>query len=312
MIAIFDVFVNNLLPIFLCAGAGYLVGRATAPDIRSINRLAFFIFSPCLVFASLTETPVVGGEFAQIMLFTAAFLVAMAGLAGLTGLALRLNRQALATLVVAATFVNGGNYGLAATQFAFGDDALARALVFYIASTLGVYTLGVFVASLGRQSAGGALKEILSVPAFYALMAAGLARGLGWELPLFATRAIHLLGEAAIPVMLVILGLQIARTPLAIHQWGPAQRKLIAAGVILQLGAAPLLALALAAALGLSGFTWQAVVLEAAMPTAVITTVLAVQYDLDVEPMTLIVVASTLLSPLTLTPLIVFLQTAAP
>jgi len=49
-------------------------------------------------------------------------------------------------------------------------------------------------------------------------------------------------------------------------------------------------------------------VLEASMPTAVITTILAVEYDLDPIFVTGIVVVTTLLSPLTLTPLIAYLQ----
>jgi predicted permease len=60
--------------------------------------------------------------------------------------------------------------------------------------------------------------------------------------------------------------------------------------------------------MGLTGVTRQAAVLEASMPTAVITTVLAVEYDLDNAFVTGTVVLSTLLSPLTLTLLIAYLQ----
>jgi predicted permease len=48
-------------------------------------------------------------------------------------------------------------------------------------------------------------------------------------------------------------------------------------------------------------------VLQASMPAAVVTTVLAVQYDLDRTLISGTVVLSTLLSPLTLTPLIAYL-----
>lgn len=308
--SLLDIFLNNLVPIFLCAGAGLALGRAFEPDIKTVNRLSFYVFSPCLVFASLTQSPVPGAEFAQIALFVVAFVALMVGLAVLAGYLLRLPRQALVTLIMASAFVNSGNYGLVAVSFAFGEAALARAVVFYITSTFTVYTLGIVIASLGRQSLSASLREMISVPAFYALLAAGLVHGFGVPVPLFFDRAVTLLGEAALPVMLVILGLQIARLRLDLAHWPPGRRALVAAGVALQLLVAPLAALALAAGFGLSGLTWQAVVLEAAMPTAVITTVLAVQYDLEVEPITLVVVLSTLLSPLVLTPLIAYLQSA--
>lgn len=310
MSLLFQVFLDNLLPVFLCAGAGFALGRAFRPDLKTASRLAFYIFSPSLVFSSLAQTEVGGAEFGQLAAFTLTVVAAMALLAAGLGLALRLDRRALATLVVAAAFVNSGNYGLAATRFAFGDDALARAVLFYVFSTISVYTLGVFTASLGRQSLAGALREIVSVPAFYAVLAAALFHGLGWTPPVFLARSVDLLGQAAIPVMLVVLGLQMAAMRLRPDAWPRPRRLALIAATLLQLVIAPLAALALAAGLDLRGVTWQAAVLEASMPAAVITTVLAVQYDLDAELMTAAVVLSTLLSPLTLTPLILYLQTA--
>jgi hypothetical protein len=298
------VFLNNLLPIFLCAGAGFAVGRAFQIDLKTVTRLSFFIFSPCLVFTALTQAQVGGGELGQLALFTVLVLAAMMALSALTGLALRLERHLLMTLIIASVFVNGGNYGLAANRFAFGEEALARAVIFYVVSTIGVYTAGIFVASLGKQSVRQALREVVSMPAFYAVIAAGAFRLTGWQVPLFFERAITLLGEAAIPVMLVILGLQIAQT----RAWPRARFWLIGVASGLQLLVAPLVGIALAALLGLTGPARQAAILEASMPTAVITTILALQYDLDAELVTGTVIVSTLLSPLVLTPLIVYLQ----
>lgn len=301
-----SVFLNNLLPIFLCAAAGVALGSAFKPDIRSVTRLAFYVFSPCLVFSSLTRSLVNGSEFMQIATFTLVHIVLMAALTAGLGLALRLERRVLLTLIIAAVFVNGGNFGLAANRFAFGEEALARAVVFYIFSTIGVYTVGIFLASLGKRSAAEAMREVLTVPAFYALLAAGLARFTGFGVPLYLERAVTLLGEAAIPVMLVLLGLQIAQMKREV--WARAKAGTLMLAVTLQLIVAPLLAIALAAVLGLGGVTRQAAILEASMPTAVITTVLALQYELDIDLMMAVVIVSTVLSPLTLTPLIVYLQ----
>jgi hypothetical protein len=311
LLPLFEIFLNNLLPVFLCAGAGAALGRAWPIDVRSVTRLSFYIFSPCLVFASLTTIEIPAAEFGQISLFVLAFISLMVASAWLTGTALRLDRRTLMTLVIASAFVNSGNYGLAATRFAFGDEALARGVVFYVVSTLGVYTVGIFVASLGTRSIWLAFQEILRVPAFYALVLAGVARVLNWGIPLPIARAAELLGNAAIPVMLVLLGLQIAQPQKTASLPRPQPRRwVLAASVALQLLAAPAVALLLANWFGLNGITWQAVVLEASMPAAVITTVLALQYDLDADLTVQTVILSTLLSPLTLTPLIYYLQLA--
>jgi predicted permease len=303
-----EVFLNNLLPVFLSAGAGLAIGRAFRPDRKTVTQLAFYIFSPCLVFASLTRVEVSGAEFGLLALFTLTVVAGMALLAALAGRLLGADRRTLVTLVIASAFVNSGNFGLAATRFAFGEAALARAIIYYVFSTIAVYTLGVFVASLGNHGPRQAVREILSVPAFYAVLAAGLARGFGWTVPPFVERTVSLLGEAAIPVMLVLLGLQIAAARVHPEAWPRPRLVILAAATVLQLLVAPLTALALASLIGLTGPTWQAAVLETSMPAAVITTVLAVQYDLDAELMTGAVVLTTLLSPLTLTPLIIFLQ----
>jgi len=69
----------------------------------------------------------------------------------------------------------------------------------------------------------------------------------------------------------------------------------------------PLLALALGLIIGLSGPVRQAATLEAAMPTAVLTTVLATEYNARPTFVTAAVFVTTLLSPLTITPLLAYL-----
>ena len=70
---------------------------------------------------------------------------------------------------------------------------------------------------------------------------------------------------------------------------------------------APLLAMGLSKVFGMTGPAYQAVVLEAAMPVAVLTTILATEFDAQPSFVTAAVLVSTLLSPFTLTPLLAFL-----
>lgn len=298
-----DVFVNNLLPILLTTGAGFALGRTLHPDIKTASRLAFYIFSPCLVFVSLARVEIAGGEFGKLALFTLMISALMGTVSFLFGKLLGVGRQLLASLVIASVFVNSGNYGLAANKFAFGEAALGRAMVCFVFSTIILYTVGVLIASMGKFPPAQALRKLLAVPAFYGLIAAGLVRETGWQIPLFLDRSVTLLSDAAIPLMLVILGLQIAEA----RTWPRSRIGLIGAAGFLQLVATPLVALLLARWIGLSGLARQAAVLQSAMPAAVVATILAVEYDLDVPLVTGTVVLTTLLSPLTLTPLIAYL-----
>jgi predicted permease len=295
---------NDIIPIFLAASAGFLVGRRFQLDLRSLSRVAFYIFSPCLVYNSITHSDLGGLVFIQIAAVTVLAALSVALIAFLTGTALRLERHTLATLVVAATFGNAGNFGLAINKLAFGEQALARALIYYVFSTLAVYTLGVAVAASGRRPVREVLRHGLILPTTVAVLVALILRRTGLVTPQPLDVAIGLLSQAAIPLMLVLLGLQIA----GIREWPRAQFGLMALAAISQLIVAPLVTLALAVAVRLTGVAFQAIVLEAGMPTAVITTILAVEYELDTTLVSGTVVLSTLLSPLTLTPLIAYLK----
>ncbi len=303
LVAIRDVFVNNLLPILLSAGTGFVLGRTLHPDVKSANRLVFYIFSPCLVFVSLVRAGIAGGEFGRLGLFTVGVSAVMSALAYLLGRAFRLDRQLLASLVIASVIVNSGNYGLAAARFAFGEEALARALVCFVFGTAVTYTAGILIASMGKFTFPKAMVKLLAVPAFYGLIAAAVVRKTSWQVPLFLDRSVTLLSEASIPLMLVILGLQMAEA----RRWPQRRVLLIGAASFLQLVVTPLVALLLARWIGLSDLSRQAAVLQASMPAAVVTTVLALEYDLDATLVTGTVVLTTLLSPLTLTPLIAYL-----
>jgi predicted permease len=298
-----DVFVNNLLPVLLCAATGFVLGRTLHPDVKTASRIAFYIFSPCLVFVSLERVNITGSEFGKLAFFTIAVSIFVGGLAYLAGRLLGAGRQVLASLVVASMFVNSGNYGLAATKFAFGDAALARALVCFVFGTVVVYTLGILIASMGKFTISQAFLQLIMVPAFYGLVAAAVVRQTNWQVPLFLDRSVSMLGDASIPLMLVILGLQMAEA----RAWPRNRVALISVASFLQLIITPLVALSIAHWIGLAGLTRQAAVLQASMPAAVVTTILAVQYDLDSTLVSGTVVLTTLLSPLTLTPLIAYL-----
>jgi malate permease and related proteins len=297
------IFIDNLLPVLLCATTGFVLGRTLHPDVKTATRLAFYIFSPCLVFVSLKNVGIPGGEFGKIALFTALVSILVGALSLLLGLSLRAGRKLIASLIVASMFVNSGNYGLAATKFSFGEAALARALACFVFGTVLVYTLGVLIASMGKLSVPQAFRKLLLVPAFYGLIAAWGVRQTAWHIPLFLDRSVTMLADASIPLMLVILGLQVAEA----RVWPKNRAVLIGVAGFLQLIATPLVALFVARLLGLTGVARQAAVLQASMPAAVATTVLAVEYDLDATLVSGVVVLTTVLSPLTLTPLIAYL-----
>ncbi len=302
MTELFLLFIDNLLPIFLAAGTGYLLSRWLKADPRTLSQVTFYIFSPCLVFAILIENQVSENEILKMLLLAWGGLAVIGLLAWLTGQLFKLERKMLVAVMLTSIFMNSGNFGMSFNLFAFGQEGLAQAGIFFVSVSIVTYTVGIFIASMGKASPRQALVNLLKVPAIYAVLVAVVFLRAGWKLPLPIQRTTQLLGNAAIPAMLVLLGMQLN----AIRWDGQIRPLLLANG--LRLLIAPLVALGLVLVLGLAGVARQVGVLEASMPSAVITIVLATEYDVEPAFVSAAVFTSTLASALTLTPLLAFLK----
>lgn len=294
-------FADNLLPIFLAAGAGYLLAARTKVEARSIAHIAFYIFAPCLVFRAILSSQVPGDAMARMLGFSLACLLLPPAVAWLLARRMGWPRRRTAAVVLVVLLPNAANYGLSANLFAFGEQGLAHASLFFVTASTISYTLGVVVASLGRMSFGQAMTGLARVPAIWAVLLAFFMAWRDWSLPFPVERAVNLLSDAAIPAMLVVLGMQLygrwRRVPL-----GPW---FVAVGLRMVGGCAA--ALLLVWLFGLEGAARQAGVLQASMPSAVLCIILATEYDVEPDLVTSVVFFTTLLSPLTLTPLLYYL-----
>ncbi|MFN2150217.1 MAG: AEC family transporter, partial [Anaerolineales bacterium] len=255
----------------------------------------------CLIFDLLTTSQLSNGDILRMVGFAATAILAVGALTWLLGRLFRLERTMLAAVLICTITINAGNYGLSLNLFAFGEQALAYASLFFVTSAIITYTVGVLIASMGKSSLGSALKGLTKIPTVYAVVLALLFITMGWELPLPLSRSVSLLSDASIPGMLVVLGLQLQNN----HRTQNLPALTLANGMRLLGG--PLVGFILAGFLGLQGMAFNAGVLQSSMPTAVLSTILATEYDVQPAFVTTAVFTSTLLSPFTLTPLLMFL-----
>ncbi len=297
-----EILVHDILPVFIAIGLGYGFARRNHTELRTATRLTFYVLSPCLVFVSLVESNMGGGETAQIFLLVLLMVLVMGALAWLTGRAIHLTPQQLTGFLLAAMFVNAGNYGLGVTQLAFGDEAEARAVIYFVSSSILIYTLGTLIASGFKGGWRGAFKHLLTLPQVYALLAVFVIRATGWMVPAPIMEGLRLPASATIPMMLLLLGMQLANASVG-EYW-----KAATVGTVLRLAIAPFIAAAFAALLNLSGPARQAGILEASMPAAVVSTLIANEYETEPQLVTGTVLLSTLLSPISLSIIIALLK----
>lgn len=299
--AFLQVFGGVVLPVSLIAGAGALLHRLRPLPTEPLGRAILYLFTPALVFHSLATAQVPLRELGGIALFSILLLAALFLLAGAAGLALRLRGPAHGTFTIAVLFMNAGNYGLPVSLFAFGQAGLSRAVVFFAIQAVLGWSVGVFLASRARAGARRALRSVLGVPTTYAAAAGLLVGTLDLSLPVALLRAAQVMGAAAIPSMLVVLGIQVAA--------GASVREapVIGAAVALRLVASAGVAFLLAQALGMDSLTGKVLTAVAGMPTAVFTIILATEFGGRADLAAGIVVASTIASLISVTVLLALL-----
>ena len=302
MNALLSIFASDILPVFVIAGAGFLLGRKLQASVQTLSRVSFYALTPCLAFKMLATSKMTGPEAGRMVLMAVLVTATMGLLARVAAIPLGLNRAELSAFLLVSMFSNGGNYGLPVVMFAFGSEALAHGTVYFVTSAILTYTFGVLIAAAGKRSMARAVAGIAKVPAVYGVAAASLVLVTGLSVPAALMRPVDLLSDAALPMMILVLGMQLERATVPDRPWT------VVLAVTLSLVAAPIVALGLASLLRVSGSARQASVTLASMPVAVITTILALEFDVAPAFVTSAVFLSTILSPLTLTPLLAYLR----
>jgi len=269
-------------PIFLVGALGYLwlrSGQAFNTDFTT--RIALNASMPALLFAALARSEFTVEEFLAL---SGASLVAFLGATLVTFGALRALGLGTRAWLLALVNGNTGNLGLPMALFAFGEEGLAAAVVIFCVQMVLTFTGGLWLLS-GETS----IRDVLRQPVLYG-MAAGLAvKFADVEVPLAIMRSLDLAGQMAIPLMLMALGVSVARMNVA---------DLWASFVASILRMIPVLGAAFGAAwlFALPPLLGNALILQLATPAAVTSYLLAERYGRNAERVAGLVVVSTLLS----------------
>ena len=295
MITLSIVFLNIVTPVFILVAVGYFIGPLFKIEARPLSKTAYFVFVPAFVFNIISEAKI-AAELAVLMLcFTFVVQISVAALGFLVGRILRQSREITAAFVLIATFGNVGNFGLPLIEFRFGEIARIPATIYFLATIFISFVICVGVASWARSGGMAAVFSVFKTPALLALVPALILNISGIESPTFLSRMSGLLGQAMIPVMLFTLGIQMAEIAKIKIDFN-----VFAASTVRLIGG-PLLAVILVPLFGLQGIERDAGILQAAMPSAVLASIIAMEYKLIPEFVTTTVLFSTLFSILTLT-----------
>jgi predicted permease len=297
-----SILLSDVAPIFLIAGIGFLLERRLGGSVKVLSSISFHALSPCLVFSQLVGSSMSASDAGRMAAFCLLLTSIMGFVARLVAGPMQLGDKTRTSFMLTVMFSNSGNFALPVILFAFGREGLAHASIYFVTSAVMIYTVGVFIAVHGGHGFQKAMSGIIRVPSLYALAIAFIFLVTRTAIPTAIMRPVGMLSDAAIPMMLLVLGMQLKRATF------PERPAAVMIAVALSLLVAPVVGMTLSTVLGMTGIARSVAIVVSAMPAAVVTTVLALEFDLDSAFVTSVVFVSTLLSPLTLVMLIAYLK----
>jgi malate permease and related proteins len=290
------VFFSIVFPVFFIIFIGFIFGKLVDIDFRAISKLVLYVFNPALYFNSMLTANVDGEEFVKVIIYAIVLFFSFIALTYLlNGTLLKFSQQMRSALILSTAFPNSGNYGLPIILFAFGEIGFDRAVIFTVLQSLLMNSAGVYFASNSNNSFKDSMKDVLKMPGFIALLIAIIMKNFNIMPYDFLMRPIVLMGQAAIPSLLAILGIQLSRVKIE-FDW-----KFITSSVILRLFVYPVVAfIIISFFFGFNDLTGKVLLVLAATPSAVSTTLLAIQYDAKPQLVSTITLITTLLSMVTI------------
>jgi predicted permease len=306
------IFATAILPIVVVAAIGFALGRFRDVEADALNTITVYVLAPALVVHSLATSALTGGTILGVVAAVSVFTVVMIAVSEGVGRFAGQTEPVLGAFVLVSVFPNTGNYGIPLADFVFGPTGRSVAVLVTALEAVLMYTVGIYIAARGGDSHPLAdMKRVLGVPFVYAVVVALAARYLGVVPPTDSTlmETLELVGNASIPVMLLILGIQLS----GVDVEGTLRPVAAASGLRLLL--APAVALGTVLLVGFQNPTVaRAVVVLLATPTGVTTIILVGAFSEagdGLDPNELVsatVFVTTVLSVVTVTGLVAVLQ----
>ena len=276
-----NVITQTLLPTFLIILVGYLIGKKKKVNLEPFTDLIIYITGPSLILFSIAKSTLDLNNAAIISL--SSFLVIL-GMGTITFILLKLTKSKKRGLYLPITVGNTGFLGFPIALFAFGNEGLARAIVYDITNAILIFTVGIYLISKHAD-----LKEPLKIPLIYAAILGIILNITKTTIPATIATPLEMIGLTTIPLALMILGYNLTKIKIT------SIKTTLGASLLRILGGFTF-AFIITSLLGLQGIDRGIVLVLAAQPSAMMSMILCQKYNQDAELAASIVFVSTLLS----------------
>ncbi|QHT48078.1 AEC family transporter [Bacillus sp. SB49] len=288
------IFFQVVLPVVLIFCTGFVLQKVLRLEIKSISTVALYIMLPCLVFKTFYEATFDRNYFLMV-LFSVFLLIAILAVNKIGAKVLRYDTPTESGLILSTAFMNAGNYGAPIVLFAFGEQGFVYSVSFMVLQQIVMNFFGVYYAAKGTAGITMALKQVAKMPPTHAIWLALVFKYTPLSISDNIMSSIELVGNAQIPTVMILLGMQLANITVKNLAWDK-----VSYAVSVRLLVSPLIAWALTVILPMGDLMANVLIVSAAMPSAATTTMYAVQFDSKPELVSSITLMTTLLSVVTI------------
>lgn len=297
------IFIQVMLPVLIMISIGFITGKLVSDfHLKSLSRLSVYILSPALIFTSLKESILTAKDAVELWLFCFLLTLLIMSANYLFVRFFKLSQPKSSALNLSTIFMNVGNYGIPVALYAFGQAGVEREIVIMLYQTFLVNTLGVFLASRSSLNWKKAALKVFQIPPVYAFLLAIIVNIANLQIPEGVYESLKMMGESSIPIFLILLGLQLARTTIKDNL------KFILSASSIRLLLSPLLALLLIKLLSIDGLNARVLLMASATPTGVVATMYSIEMDAKPQLVSGTTFVTTILSFATMSVLINFLM----
>lgn len=288
-------FLNVILPIMAVFASGFILQRIRWLSVKSLSSVTIYILTPALVFVTLYEANF-DSSYLVVLIYMFGLFYTMVCLNKILAKVFKWPKNVESASILSTGFMNSGNYGLPVVLFSVGQAALPYSVFIMVVQSLQNNFFGVYYASRSKSGMKQAFINVMKMPTTYAAILAILCQLLSIPIPESFHSTLSMVGNAAIPVMMIMLGMQLASITGLKLNW-----QVVISGVTLKMIVAPLIGFLYVTLVDVDPVIAAVIIIISAMPTAATTTMYAIEFDTEPELVSTITFISTLISIVTLT-----------
>ena len=289
---------NTIFVILIMIFLGYFLKRINllnTKDIDVLNKLVINVAMPCLIFYSLYSADLSNITTLAIMPLINIIIGIISGSIVFIILSYKkYPKKQKWGAVVPVVIANTAFLGFPIVLGVFGQVPLIGAIFYDMGSLILFLSLSIILMINFGGTFKEVIKRVLSFPVLWAVIIGIVFNIFNVPIGEIATDLVGYLAAAAVPVIMISLGLSLKFKGLL------KNLKIASLSVIVKLIIGPIIALILVSLIGLSGMGRTIPIVEAAMPSGMLTLVLAITYKLDFNLAADCAIATTIFSLITL------------